>query len=530
MRNKDLGNGRANALEWKPTRRDTLIGLGASGLALGTGGFAANRPAFAAETPRRGGDLRVAGHSTSANDTLDPARYSLGTDFIRGYTCYNNLTRLDETAAAVPDLAESFEPGKDPSEWIFKLRQGVEFHDGKSLTTDDVIFSIMRHTDEEVASAAKGLAGQIVDVRADGPDTVIITLTGPNADFPVVLGTPHFAITPDGTTDFAKGVGTGPFRIREFSPGVRSVSVRNENYFLEGRPYVDSIEFFGISDANARLNALLSGDVHLASEIDAAAIAQLESIDGVEVLETKAPRFSQLIMMVDRAPMDNRDLRLAMKYLLDRERIVNTIMRGYGMLGNDHVVPPISPLYNDALEQRQLDHDRAKFHLQKAGMENATLELHVSEAATQSVDFGQMIQREAARVGLTINLRREPSDGYWSNIWMQRAFHAGEWNARPTFGILLDLGWRSDSNWNETQLKNTRLDTLITEARETVDPAKRKEIFGGIQAILYEEGGNLIPAFGSYIDGKAIAVKGMPSTPTGNFGGFNFADSVWLDA
>ena len=112
---------------------------------------------------------------------------------------------------------------------------------------------------------------------------------------------------------------------------------------------------------------------------------------------------------------------------------------------------------------------------------------------------------------------------------MQRGFHAGEWNARPTFGILLDLGWRSDANWNETQFASERLDMLINETRVAVDPARKKEVFDEIQAILYEDGGNLIPAFGSYLDGKSTAVKGMPSTPTGNFGGFNFAESVWLD-
>lgn len=511
------------------SRRAAIGGISAA-MATTAAGVWLPRHASAEYAPRRGGNLRVAGHSSSANDTLDPARYSLSTDFIRGYTCYNNLTRLDDQAQPVPDLAESFEPGADPSVWIFHLRKGVEFHNGKTLGPDDVIFSLMRHADESVGSAASGLGSQIKEVRADGPNKVVVDLTGPNADFPIVVATPHFAITPAGTTVFSAGIGTGPFKIKEFTPGVRSISIRNENYFRDGRPYVDSIEFFGISDANARLNALLSGDVHMVSEIAPAALAQVEASDGVEVLETPAPRFSQLIMMVDRAPMDNPDLRLAMKYLIDRERVVKTLMRGYGVLGNDHVIPPISPLYNTDLPQRELDHDRARHHLKKAGMENATLELHVSEAASQSVDMGQMLQREASQIGLTINLRREPSDGYWSNIWMQRGFHAGEWNARPTFGILLDLGWQSGAKWNETQIKDDRLDALITETRVAVDMGRKKEVFDEIQAILYEKGGNLIPAFGSYLDGKSTAVMGMPSAPTGNFGGFNFADSVWLSS
>ena len=128
----------------------------AAGMAMSAGGLLVPASAQAQETPRRGGHLPVAGHSSSANDTLDPARFSLSTDFIRGHMVYNNLTRLDDQAQPIPDLAETFEPGDDPSVWIFQLREGVTFHDGKALSTDDVIFSLMRHADESVGSAASG--------------------------------------------------------------------------------------------------------------------------------------------------------------------------------------------------------------------------------------------------------------------------------------------------------------------------------------------------------------------------------------
>lgn len=519
------------ALRKGATRRDVMGWLAAAGMTASVAGvvFTGASRAFAA-TPKSGGLLRVAGHSTSAKDTLDPAKFTLSTDYVRGHTFYNGLTRLNGTAGAEPELAESFEPGADASEWIFRLRKGVEFHDGKSLTAEDVVYSIMRHNDKSVGSTASGLASQIESVSADGPDVVRVKLVAPNADLPVMLGTFHFMIVQDGTTDFSTAIGTGPYAVKEFSPGVRSIGVRNPNYFKEGRPYLDEMEFFGIQDNVARVNALMSGDVHAITNLDPNSYANVEASDELEVFSTQCPRFSQLIMMVDRKPMDNKDLRLAIKYLLDRERFVKTYGKGYAQLGNDHIIPPSHPLFNTDLPQRALDHDKAKHHLQKAGLAGGKLELHVSDAASGSVEMGLMLQREAARVGLTIDLRREPADGYWGNIWRQRSFHAGEWNPRPTFDMLLSIGWTSDAKWNETQWRSPKLDALIAEGRRTVDPAKRTQIYGDIQRMIYEDGGNAIPAFLDYVDGISTKLKGLTPVPVGNLGGFNFADSVWLEA
>ena len=521
----------AEALRRGATRREVMGWLMAMGAttALASGIVGQAGQALAA-TPKRGGLLRVAGHSHSAKDTLDPAKMVLSTDYARGHMFCNALTRLDGQAQPHPELAESFEPNADATEWVFKLRKGVTFHDGKTLDAADVVYSIMRHKDKNVASAASALAAQISEVKADGNDTVIVRLHAPNADLPIMLGTFQFMILQKGTTEFNTVIGTGPFKVKEFTPGVRSIAVRNENYFKQGRPYVDEIEFFGISDAVARLNALLSGDVHMMSDLKPNSIGDVERSADAFVFATPCPRFAQLIMMVDRTPFSNLDLRLAIKNLFDREKVVKTLLKGYGVVANDHPIMPDSNLFNADLPQRGLDRDKAKFHLKKAGMENGKLELHVSDAAGGSVEQGLLVQREAARIGLTIQLKREPADGYWGNIWRKRSFHAGVWNPRPTYDMLLTLAWKSDAKWNESQIKNARLDALIDQGRATVDPAKRKEIYGEIQKIIYEKGGNAIPAFQNYLDAVSKKVKGLSPVPVGNLGGFNFADSVWLDA
>jgi len=493
----------------------------------GAAALAAGAPAVA--QPKTGGRLRVAAHVQSAQDTLDPAKFVQSTDYARGHMIYNGLTHIDEKAGAQPELAESFEANADATEWVFKIRKDVTFHDGKSLDADDVAFSIRRHKDEKVASASKGLVEDISEVVADGKHTVRIKLTAPNADIPVLLGTFGFMILKNGTNEFATAIGTGPFKLAEFKPGVRTVAKRNENYFKTGQPYVDEIEYFGIADPVARLNALMAGDIHMMSDLRPNAIEEAKKADGIEVFSTPCPRFVQLAMMCDRSPTDNIDLRLAIKNLLDRERVVSQVLKGYGMVANDHFVTPESELFNTSLPQRTVDLDKAKFHLRKAEMENARLELHVTEAAQNSVEIGLLLQASAAKAGLAIDLKREPSDGYWSNIWIKRPFHAVIWNPRPTYNIMATLVWKSNAKWNDTQFKNPRLDALIDTARGTVDPAKRKEVFWEIQEIIYEEGGNAIPAFVNYLDAMSSKVKGLTPVPTGNLSGFNFADKVWLE-
>src|SRR5688572_9677630 len=182
------------ALRHGASRRDILAMLMAGGMqATLAGGIATTALSVHAQTPKRGGKLRVAGATAAATDTLDPAKQSNHTDYSRCNMIYNGLTSLDGSLTPQPALAESF-ASKDAKTWVFTLRKGVSFHDGKALTPADVVYSIMRHKDPATASKAKVLADQIESVKATGPSEVTFVLTAPNADLPVILGTFHFQI------------------------------------------------------------------------------------------------------------------------------------------------------------------------------------------------------------------------------------------------------------------------------------------------------------------------------------------------
>jgi len=500
---------------------------------LGTAALisAAPRMAWSATAePKRGGVLRVATHVQSANDTFDPAKFTFSNDYIRGTTFYNTLTVPNENNEPQPELAESWEADATGKNWTFKLRKGITFHDGSSMTAQDVVFSIMRHKVEETASSARPLVANITGVDIDNADTIVVRLESPDADLPNLMGIFQFAILKDGTTDFAKPNGTGPFTLKEFKPGVRTVGVRNGNYWKEGRPYVDEIELFYITDPIARLNALLAGDAHMVSELRGTAIDEVSKSETTKLFTATAPRYSFIRGVVDIPPADNEDLRLVFAHLVNRKRFVETVLKGKASLGNDHPFLGTSPLYNADIPQRELDHDKAKFHLQKSGIGSGKVEFHVSDAAPYGLELGQLLQREAAAIGFNMDLRREPADSYWNTIAGKRAFFIDAHSPRPTYNIMLTLFWKSTAPWNHSHFKDEKLDKLIDEGRSTLDLAKRKEIYGAAQRIIHDSASSIIPAFMDYVDGVANSVQGLVPGPLGNFGGFNFADKVWLDS
>ncbi len=499
-------------------------------LAAGLGAAAANAtiPAALAATPRRGGKLRVAAYASSTADTLDPAHASNSTDYSRLFMFYNGLTVFDEKLNPLPDLATSIE-SSDATVWTIKLRKGVTFHDGSPFTSADVVYSLARHKDPKTSSVVRPLATPMQQIKATGPHEVQITLTAPNAELPTILAIYQFVIVKAGTTDFSKGNGTGPFLCKQFTPGVRSVAVRNDKYYHPGRPYLDEVTFFGITDNTARVNALLSGDIDIASGIDALSTKQIKAAKGFEVFETTSGNYTDLIMHVDAPRIGNPDFILAMKYLQDRQRIRSSVFLDYAAIGNDQPIPPSSPYYCHDIPQRALAPHKPKFHLKTAGLAGATIPLVCSPAATGSVDMAVILQNSARQAGLNIDLHRVPANGYWSNYWLKAPFTYGNINPRPSANILLTLFFNGSAPWNESHWKNPTFDKLLVESRSQTDLAKRKALYCEMQRLIHDDAGIGIPVFISGLDAHSSRVKGLRAIPTGDLMGFNFAQNVWLD-
>ncbi|MCX8278827.1 ABC transporter substrate-binding protein [Phyllobacterium sp. 0TCS1.6C] len=519
-----------NAIRRGATRRELLQMMMLGGVGAIAGASILGRATSAlAQTPVKGGFVKAAGFSASTADTLDPAKASNATDYVRCCAFYNRLTFLDGKGQIQMELAESVESA-DARTWTVKLRKGVTFHDGKSLTADDVVFSLQRHLDPAVGSKVNALAKQISGTKKIDDTTVEITLDSPNADLPTILAMHHFMIVANATTDFSKGNGTGPFVCKEFQPGVRSLAARNENYWKNNGPHLDSFEFFAISDESARMNAVLSGDIQLAANLNPRSLRVLQNNPAAKLFISKLGTYTNLNVRLDMTPGDKAGVAEAFKYLTNREIIQKSVLRGLAEIANDHPVPDTSRYYNAELKQREYDPERAKSLLEKAGVLGQEIHITAAEAASSSLDYAMVLQQAASSIGQKIVIDRVPSDGYWSNHWLKDAVHYGNINARPTPDILFSLLYKSDAPWNESQYKSEKFDSMLLEARGLLDEAKRKDIYGEMQAMVSNEAGTVIPVFMSNVDAISPKLHGLEPNPLGGMMGFAFAEYAWLEA
>ncbi|MEM8836645.1 MAG: ABC transporter substrate-binding protein [Pseudomonadota bacterium] len=503
-----------------------LMAAGATAAASGTL-FAGVTDVLAA-TPKRGGKLIFAGDQHGPNDTLDPALFTSAVDYFRGRMFYGSLTRLTADLGYVPELAEEILSNDDATVWTFKIRKGVEFHNGKSLTADDVIYTMNRHLGKDSISKAASLVSMIEKWEKVNDHEVRAVLNSPNADLPIALGTFHFKILPDGATDFSTAVGTGPYKIKEFKPGVRAVGTRNENYWEEGG-YLDELEHYGIGDPVARLNAFLAGDIDAMVNLAPQAIPKVEAAAGKEIWSLESGAYINITPRLDLAESNNVHLYKTMQHLMDRKRLLKGVYKGQGTLGNDH---PINAAYFDHcpdIPQRQLDPEKAKFHFEKSGIGATPIPVVAADVAPGAVEQCLFMQREGRKIGMNFDVKKVTTDGYWGSVWLKAPICVATWNMRPTANIMMTLAFKSDAAWNETRWKNEKFDQTLVEVRGVTDAAKRRQMYCDLQAIIQEENGMSLPVHRNYVDAAASHVKGRAQVPLNNFGGAESPVTIWRD-
>ena len=489
------------------SRRGFITALAAAGVAIPAAMSMATR--VEAATPSRGGSFKMAMGHGSTTDSLDPATYENGFMTNTGFAYANCLTEIGPDNQLRPELAESYEPLDGGKSWAFRLRQGVEFHNGKTMTADDVIASVNYHRGEDSTSAAKGVLSPITDIRKDGENVVIFELESPNADFPFLISDYHVLILPSegGEIDPTSGIGTGAYRIENFEPGVRLQATRNPNYWKEGNAWFDDIEILSIIDVTARQNALLNGEAHLIDRVDPKTVQLFSRAPNVEILDLVGYLHYTFPMRVDSPPFDNFDLRMALKLAVNKQELVEKILLGFGTVGNDHPISPIVPFHAADLPQRDYDPDQARFHYEKSG-HSGPIQLSASDAAfAGAVDAAQLVQASAAAAGIDIEIVREPRDGYWSNVWNKKPWCACYWGGRPTVDWMFASAYVAESEWNDTAWRDTeaadRFNAIVVEARAELDEAKRAEMYYEAQKLIHEDGGAIVPMFANYVMGKS---------------------------
>ncbi|MGR3572323.1 ABC transporter substrate-binding protein [Brevirhabdus sp.] len=466
--------------------------------------------------PKKGGRLRVGLNGANSSDSWDGRTHSdIFMIAAAQGSVFDSLTEVAPDGTLRGELAESWDASSDAKTWTFNLRKGVTFHNGKAFGADDVIASLELHTAEGAKSAAKPIVSAITEMKKIDDHQIQFTLGGGNADFPFLMSDYHLLMYPAGQIEeaIAKGIGTGLYKVEAFEPGVRFVGKRVDSHYKDGSAgYFDEIEYIAINDSTARMNALMTGQVDAINRIDFKTEALLRANPKIDIQEVTGNQHYTFAMLTQTSPYDNVHLRQALKYGIDRQEMVDKILLGHGQVGNDTPIGPANQYFAGDLEQLAYDPDKAKFHLEKAGLGDITLNLSASDAAfTGAVDAAQLYQASAGAAGIKINVVQEPADGYWSNVWLKKPFCAVYWSGRATEDWMFSSAYEKGVPWNDTQWDHPRFQELLLAARANLDSESRRKQYHEMQQILRDEGGAIIPMFANYVQALSKDI-GTPET------------------
>jgi len=469
-----------------------------------------------AGSPKRGGDLRVGMLGGSSSDTLDAGRIITEPDTIRAMALYSGLVRLANSGRDVEmDLAEEVTSNSDATQWTVRLRQGLTFHNGKPVTTDDVIFSLQRIVDPKSpgngASALEPLDVNAIKVLDDR--TLRLPMKVPYASFlEQICNIFNFPIIP---TDYdAKNpVGTGPFKYQSFTPGQRTVFTKFPDYHLSGLPYLDSITIIDSFAADtAAFNALQGGELDVFSTAPLNLAKQVEGNSQLKALVSLPGQWTPFTMRVDKAPFTDNNVRQAMRYIVDRQQLIDLSLDGLGAVGND-VFSQWDADYDTSLKRDQ-DLDLAKSLLKKAGQEGLAVELNTADFAVGVLQAAQVFAEQAKGAGVNVKINQVPVGTFYGPNYLQWTFAQDFWGYSPYLSQVAQ-GSLTTSPFNETHWNDPEYVSLYKQANATTDAAKRKELLHAMQKIDFDRGGYIIAAYNKLLDVTTSRVHGFEPAGTG---------------
>ncbi len=425
-----------------------------------------------------------------AQSSLDPASKGRVLQIIE--KIQSRLVRPGPGGKPAPDLATSWQPNADGTVWTFHIREGVRFHDGSTLDAHDVVYSIKRVIDPDYGSPARAAVRMIESIEATGPFTVRMTLASTFADLPLQLMDPRLRIIPEGSGDTIDqtGIGTGPFKVQKFDPDGITVLTANEDYW-EGPPGLSRIEVIGVPDAQARLQAFLSGQLDMERGIVPLLRRALDKSLRYQLLEIPTGNWMGLAFRTDVPPYDDPRVRQALRLVVDREEMLQLALDGGGVVSCDTPVAP-NDQYRAEMDCPP-DPVRARELLAEAGYpDGIDIDLHVSSLDQSWPVIGVTFQEQATRAGIRVNLINAAADGYWSNVWMKKDAFTTSWGDRPA-DQALNEAFHSTAKWNETYYANSDFDQLLEAARAELDFNKRRALYIDAQKYLAKNSGTLIP-------------------------------------
>ena len=450
-----------------------------------------------APPPTRGGSVQVGMTDFFSTDTIDPAQPVSGFGLMHAANVFETLTDVDKEFGAVPRLAESWEASNGATVWTFRLRQGVEFHDGKTLSADDVVYSFQRQFDKKTAASFLPLIDGVVDpkqVVAVDKNTVRFNLARAHAYFPALVAVASFAVVQKDTKDFTKPAGTGPYKVDEYKTGERVEWSRNDNYWQNGKPLLDSIRILQFQDPSAKVESLISGDLDIGDPVEFTALPTVNQSSAVKKVTLADALFVPTSCDQTQEPFTDLKVRQAFKHAIDRERYVNAVFAGDATPTADIPIPKSDPFYPSDIQPLEYDPEKAKALLAEAGFDGGLdIKCYTAPTAPGEVDAAVVFKDIMAESGIRVEPVTQSPDQFFAESFLVRPFVVGAL-LRQHASVIAPLVYTTDATFPQSKFGNATFDKLVADATAAEDEAQSKQLFGDAWDLMNQECGELIPA------------------------------------
>ena len=489
----------------------------------------AAQDATPAPEPVSGGVLRVGVQGDPVE--LDPALVVLDAASLIIDQVFEGLMHEDPSLVPQPRLAESYEVSDDGMTYTFALRQGVTFHNGREMTADDVVYSIKRVMDEATASPWKEYTSSVESVAAPDAATVVFTMKNPDAAFLASLCRRGLSVVPQEEVE-ANGdlklnpVGTGPFRYVDYVPNSIVTLEKNADYWLEGQPYLDGIEFQIIPDDTSRTTALISGTVDMIEAVPHKDIATLQEADGIELAGDQATNLRWIVFNVREEPLNNKELRQAIAEGIQRQAIIDTAVFGYGT--------PLHGIYpSDYWAGYEGDVPEGDPEAAADAIENLALPdgWQPGILTWGEYDFlsstSVVVQEQFNTMGITAEIEPEENatylERYFSGDFDIAVMGAGGYIDPDDFlGQSLGTGGVT----NAAGYSSEEMDELLRQGILEQDREARKAIYQQVQELIIEDVPWIMLYTSNTFEGMTTGVKGYTHSLSGSFAALR---ETWLE-
>jgi len=511
-------------------RRAAVFGLGAGTVGLLFKYLGEPELAFGAPVAggKVGGTLRVG--TVAYNSSLEPYGLreagSLGLAGIPG----EYLTYTNNNLQPKPWLATSWKPNKDLTVWTFQIRRGVKFHNGKTLTADDVVASFRQYLNQKTSQILSALPATMIEpsgVVKTGPYSVQFRLKAPNNAFPYLVSQTTYqaiiqpaAIAAKPDTWVSSGmIGTGPFRLKSQNKQ-RAELVRNNNYW-GGRPPLDRVVVTFYADPAPMVLALRGGQLDVVVQMSPQQSRSFKNNSKYRVYTVPVSSHNMFGLRVDTDPFKDARVRRAIALTLNRPDIINRVLLGAGALGND------SPFFSKfpssvPLPQRKQNLEQARALLKTAGQENLRFTI-TTHNQFDVPDYAAAIQAAARQAGITIDLDVMTYDDYYAAVgggdyatttpWLNKPATITEYGARGAPNLFLTAAYQTNGIWNASKYSNNQFDAATRAYLASADLKTQRKHAKTMETLLLRDTPVITAYFLAFTGASSSKVRNYAADP-----------------